>query len=433
MAQIFPTDFEEKLTIAQNDYILFSDSEDWNKIKKAQYSHLKWEKWDTWATWPQWETWPQWPQWIQGIQWIQGEQWETWPQWEEWPQGEQWPQWETGATWNWIASITSSKSGKITTVTITETNGDSDTFQISDWQDWQWSWDVIWPSSATNWHLAVFDGTTGKLIKDGWSVPTVPTKVSELTNDSWFLTSTDVLTKNNTTSFTPSWDYNPATKKYVDDAVADLMWLGKFLSLWDASTWLPISFPLDIPYTYHTGDYFMVEIVSTATPPVNYRPNGSSYTGTASSTTESDEVAVWDFYVYDGTVWLLATNHWKTVSFANLAGSPSDNTALSNALAAKQDDLTLPATPTQWNLVTWGANNKTFVDGWAIPTWVPSGWNNWDVLTNVSWTPTWQAPSGWITNDTTWTTTTITKMWAGTSTEYNNLGTISQSTIYYVF
>lgn len=27
----------------------------------------------------------------------------------------------------------------------------------------------------------------------------------------------DVLTKTNTTSFTPTWDYNPATKKYVDD------------------------------------------------------------------------------------------------------------------------------------------------------------------------------------------------------------------------
>lgn len=31
--------------------------------------------------------------------------------------------------------------------------------------------DVVWPSSATNGHLAVFDGTTGKLIKDWWSIP----------------------------------------------------------------------------------------------------------------------------------------------------------------------------------------------------------------------------------------------------------------------
>lgn len=33
--------------------------------------------------------------------------------------------------------------------------------------------DVTWPSSSTNWHLAVFDWTTGKLIKDWWAVPTV--------------------------------------------------------------------------------------------------------------------------------------------------------------------------------------------------------------------------------------------------------------------
>jgi len=32
--------------------------------------------------------------------------------------------------------------------------------------------DVFWPASATNGHLAVFDWTTWKLIKDWWAVPT---------------------------------------------------------------------------------------------------------------------------------------------------------------------------------------------------------------------------------------------------------------------
>jgi hypothetical protein len=36
----------------------------------------------------------------------------------------------------------------------------------------------------------------------------------------------------------------------------------------------------------------MVETIDAATPPVNYRPDGSSYSGTASSTAETDEVAV---------------------------------------------------------------------------------------------------------------------------------------------
>jgi hypothetical protein len=40
---------------------------------------------------------------------------------------------------------------------------------------------------------------------------TVPTKTSDLTNDSNFIA------KDNTSSYTPTGDYNPASKKYVDD------------------------------------------------------------------------------------------------------------------------------------------------------------------------------------------------------------------------
>lgn len=258
--------------------------------------------------------------------------------------------------------------------------------------------------------------------------------------------------------------------KLLNDEITNLKAMWRFLSLWDATTGQPISFPttLPTPYNYQTWDYYLVETISTATPPVNYRPSGTQYTGTASTTTESEELEVWDLYIYDGTVWLLQINHWKTVSFANLAWQPSDNTNLATALNAKadtsslatvattgdytdlintptipaaqvqsdwnqstttavdyiknkptiptdtnqltnwawyvtasyhdsskQDALTLPSTPTQWNLVTWWADNETFVDWWAVPTGVPSGWNNGDVLTNVSWTPTWSAPSGW--------------------------------------
>lgn len=52
---------------------------------------------------------------------------------------------------------------------------------IKNWTEYQiygsggaaWAGDVTWPSSATNWHLAVFNWTTGKVIKDWWAVPTV--------------------------------------------------------------------------------------------------------------------------------------------------------------------------------------------------------------------------------------------------------------------
>ena len=330
--------------------------------------------------------------------------------------------------------------------------------------------------------------------------------------------------------------------------IDDLAGFGKFLSLWNATTWMPISFPLATPYTYSTWDYFVVEVVSSATPPVNYRPNGSSYTWTASSTAETDELEVWDVYVYDGSVWLLQSNHWKTVSFWNIAWDPYDNTNLWNALNAKQDTLTAwanitidpvtneisannttyssatsttawivklwsdtaisetiqspawatnktypvqlnasgqmwvnvpranttywawtwinidanndiqntwvtsvngstwavtvpvwdvvwPASSTDWHLALFdGATGKLIKDWWAVPTWVPAVWTNWQVLTVVSWAAAWaNAPASWIQNDTTWTTTTVTKIRAGSEQEYNALQSHSASTIYHIY
>ena len=468
MTNIFPIDFEEKLTMAQDDYILFSDSEDGNKIKKAQYKNLKGEKGDPWtaatiavgsvSTLPAWSSVTVTNSWTStaavldfGI-----------PEWDKWD------------TWDWatITVWTTTTLPAWSSATVTNVGTSSAAvfdFGIPQWTPGTWSWDVSWPASSTDGDLAMFDGATWKLIKDGWALTT---KVFTLANTSdttnaqaaydWYkagkmavilysgnyyffkwtwansvyfavneytpldntnvtslvqktltlgLSWTTVTTisswnmsmtgynvlktgKDYSTPYTPQYDGSPATKKYVDDSVADLMWLWKFLSLWDSSTGQPISFPLSTPYTYTTWDYFLVETVSSATPPVNYKPNGSSYTGAASSTTESDEVEVWDIYIYDWTTWLLAINHWKTVSFANLAGSPSDNTALSNALAAKQDSLTLPATPTQWHLVTWGADNETLVDWWAVPTGdvtISSQANN--ILT--SWTKLW----AWLQSD----------------------------------
>lgn len=48
----------------------------------------------------------------------------------------------------------------------------------------------------------------------------IPTKVSQLTNDSNYLTSARVLTKDNIDAYNPTTNYHPATKKYVDDKVA---------------------------------------------------------------------------------------------------------------------------------------------------------------------------------------------------------------------
>jgi hypothetical protein len=72
-------------------------------------------------------------------------------------------------------------------------------------------------------------------------------------------------------------------------------------------------------------------------------------------------------------------------------------------------------------------------DDYIVWTWVPSGWNNGDVLTNVNWTPTWSAPSWWdvmVSSQTGNILTSWMKIWAWLETDYQNLGTYDSNTVY---
>lgn len=235
--------------------------------------------------------------------------------------------------------------------------------------------DVTWPEWAVNGNLAVFDWISGKYIKDGWPIP-VTTIVDDL----------------NSTSATSALSANQG--RILDWKIADMMGLGKFLSLWNSTTGQPISFPLATPYSYTTWDYFIIEVVSSATPPVNYRPDGSSYTGTASSVAETDEIEIWDVYVYDWQTWLLQSNHGKTVAFANIAGQPSDNTALANALNAKQNTLTA------WTNIDI-TNNTISAEGLTILSYGNSTWNDFITAYNRGWIVYCRASSN--SNPASWT------------------------------
>ena len=81
--------------------------------------------------------------------------------------------WCTWATWNGIASVSCSKSWKVTTVTIEETNGCSASFSVCDGADGEGSGDVLWPSSSTDWHIVLFDGNSGKCIRQWGAVVNV--------------------------------------------------------------------------------------------------------------------------------------------------------------------------------------------------------------------------------------------------------------------
>ena len=141
---------------------------------------------------------------------------------------------------------------------------------------------------------------------------------------------------NNLTSLSTTDALSAAQWKALKDAIDNISWLWKFLSLWNSATWQPISFPLATPYTYTTWDWFMVETVWTT----NYKPTWSSYTWAASTVVESWTVKQWDVYIYDGTTWLLQVNNEPQVSFSDIAWQPTDNSNLATALNAKQNTLT---------------------------------------------------------------------------------------------
>ena len=145
---------------------------------------------------------------------------------------------------------------------------------------------------------------------------------------------------NNTSTDSSSKALSAAMGKEIQDEINNLKARGRFLSLWDCSTGLAETNPPESPYTYKAGDYFVIGTIASGSG-TNYKPNGSSYTiGVASTTVETAEVAIDDCYFYDGTNWKLQSNAQKTLSFANIAGDPYDNTNLASALNAKQDELT---------------------------------------------------------------------------------------------
>ena len=69
----------------------------------------------------------------------------------------------------------------------------------------------------------------------------------------------------------------------------------------------------------------------------------------------------------------------------------------------------------------WWDTGMQYIRNVITNAWVTSvNWQTWDVTVE-----------SWIQNVTTWTTTTITGVWAGTQAEYNLL-TPDAHTIYYI-
>jgi len=167
-------------------------------------------------------------------------------------------------------------------------------------------------------------------VQSDWSV-------TDTTSDAYIANKPTVVTDATSTSTTDV--LAASVGKDLQDEIDNLKALGRYLSLWNASTGLPATEPPTSPYTYKTGDYYVVGTVA-AEGGTNYKPDGSTYTtGTASTVTETGDVAVSDAYIYDGTQWILQLNHGRQIAvdseLSSTSTNPLENRAVYSALQGK--------------------------------------------------------------------------------------------------
>ena len=164
-------------------------------------------------------------------------------------------------------------------------------------------------------------------------------KISAETSANYF-TPENVLRKtnvvNDTVTTTTDLPLSANMGKSLQDEINNLKNIGRFLSIWNCSTGLPTTNPTKLPYTYKTGDYYRVGAVGDT----NYKPTGSSYTGSASTTVETEDIEVGCVYYYDGTNWLQqASGGAGTVVDVQVNGSSVVSTDTGIANVVKGDDI----------------------------------------------------------------------------------------------
>ena len=417
MTNIFPIDFEEKLTMAQDDYILFSDSEDGNKIKKAQYKNLKWEKGDPWTPWADWQDWAAatitvWSvtTWAAGSSATVVNSWTSSaaildfsiPQGIAWADGQDWA--DGAAATITVGTTTTLPAWSSATVTNSWTSSaavlnfwipkgdawvqDAKVFTLSSTSDLTnaqaaYDWYASWKEAIIlySWRYYYFKSTWGgsvyfavneyttldntdvtSLVQKTLTLALSWTTVTSVSSWNMSLTNYNVLRtgKDYWTPYTPQYNGSPATKKYVDDSIS---WA---IYSWSSAPATPTEWML----WYDTTN----DVLKT----------------------------------YDGSNW--------------------------NAVWSGSWDVVWPASSTDWHLAVFDwATGKLIKDWGAIPTWVPSVWTNGQVLTVVSWVAAWANASGWdvlVSSQTGNILTTGMKIRAWTESDYSGLWTYDSNTLY---
>lgn len=268
-----------------NSLIPYVDLVTW-ETKKATKTELKWDKWDTWdaATLNVWTT-TTWDAWTEA---LVTNVWTTSaavfnfviPRWEAWPQ---WLPWDTWATWNGIASIVRTSwdwsPWTTDTYTITYTDTTTTTFDVYNWADWEWAWDVTWPASSTDNAVARFDSTTWKIIQNS----------SVTIDDSWNISANNI-SWTNTWDVTLAWtpDYLTITNQEITlnsvDLANDVTWTLPIANWW---TW--------------SATQNFVDLSSNQT--INWLKTFGSFALTPSSAPTSDYQVANKKYVDDNAWW----------------------------------------------------------------------------------------------------------------------------------
>ena len=93
--------------------------------------------------------------------------------------------WELAKKQNWVTSDTAPINPSEWDLWYDTVNDALKVYDGTQWNTTGWwgSWDVVWPASAIDWHLAVFDWATGKLIKDWGAIPAWDVQVSTQANN----------------------------------------------------------------------------------------------------------------------------------------------------------------------------------------------------------------------------------------------------------
>ena len=171
--------------------------------------------------------------------------------------------------------------------------------------------------------------------------------------------------------------------RVLQDQINQLSSVGTFLSLWDCTTGLPETDPAVNPYQYKTWDYYIVSKIAEEGEN-NYRPRWTQYdVGIASTVVETEDIQVWDWYLYDWAKWIKQDNTGKEYPIDDALSLTStnavENRVVTAALNDKQDlidDLDdirdwaeAGSTALQpWDNITELINNAGYQTEWDITT-----------------------------------------------------------------